>query len=116
MMRRIVLLSILVPCVALSQTTPGKVGPIKLTLAAATATPMTMLSGTVGYSACVATGEATVYMGFATTLDATNGVPIAAGTCQPVTVTYQSASTGTIVYLYSTAGTGTNKVTWNGTR
>lgn len=116
MMRRILMLSLLFPSVALSQATPAHVGPTAITLAAATATPITMIPGTAGYNLCNATGEASIYVGFSSAVTATNGTPIAAGTCQPVTVTYQSTSTGTQIYLYSTAGSGTNKVTYQGAR
>lgn len=84
-----------------------------LTLAAATATPIDMLVGQACY-AITNNDSATVYWSFDSTVSATTGTPLAAGDVVTLTVTFQSARSGTQIYLFSTAGTAANAVSARG--
>lgn len=80
-------------------------------LAAAVPQAMTMLVGLCAYS--VYNGDtASIYWGFNASVNASTGFPIVAGGLMAWTITYQSAQSGTTIYLFSTAGTSANKVLW----
>lgn len=83
------------------------------TLAAATATPIAMLVGSAAY-AITNNDSATVYWSFDATVSDTTGTPLAAGEVMTMTVTFQTARSGTQIYLYSVAGTSSNAVSARG--
>lgn len=109
-------LSLFLLLIASAQSTPAKIEST-VTLAAATATPMTMISGFAGYQVCLASTEgASIFYGFTPAVTGSTGFEVTPGQCKAVNLTYQSSSTGTVVYLYSVAGTGSGKVLWKGVR
>lgn len=100
------------PLPALATQAPNHVDKT-ITLAATTATAMTMLPGMCAYH--LYNGDAaTVYWGFTSSVTDSTGTPITAGTPFNWTLSYQSSVSGTTIYLYSVAGTSAGAVKWRG--
>ncbi|MFI5335605.1 MAG: hypothetical protein ACHQ5A_02395 [Opitutales bacterium] len=112
MMRPIaIFIALLVACLPLSSLAapPNHMAPTSLTLAATTAQKVGALQG-ICFVTIQNLDSAVVYYGFDSTVTDSNGIQIAVNEKVSITMTFQNSSTGTVVWLYSVAGTASGAI------
>lgn len=102
-------LGLLLAPVPVLAANPQHLAPTALTLTAATATAVPMVQG-ICYYEIQNKDSASIWYGLDATVTATNGIEIEAATHKYVSITYQAAQAGTVIWLYSTAGTSAGAV------